>query len=102
MKRLVIAALTAAALSGCAGSYTGAGASAAMEAAATAPQSAMGYLANAASGDQFEIQSSQMLLDRSQNAELRGHAQHLIADHTKMSADVMAAARQGGISPPPP
>lgn len=66
------------------------------------PLQAPTYLAMAASGDQFEIQSSQMAMQVSQNPAVRAYAQMLIADHSRLSAQTMATARSAGINPPPP
>ena len=66
------------------------------------PSTAMPYLAAAASSDQFEIQSSQEALNKSQNPEVRRYAQMLIDHHTQTSATLMAAARDAGMTPPPP
>lgn len=63
---------------------------------------APGFLAHAASGDQFEIQSSQLALSASQNAAVRNFANLLIADHTRMSQAMAAAAQSAGIQPPAP
>jgi putative membrane protein len=68
----------------------------------TNPLFAPGFLAKAASGDLFEIQSSQMALQMSANPAVRNFANLLIADHTRMSQVMMAAARSAGIVPPPP
>ena len=62
---------------------------------------APGFLAHAASGDQFEIQSSQLALAASQNMAVRNFANLLIADHTRMGAAMAAAAQSAGITPPP-
>jgi putative membrane protein len=69
---------------------------------APTPNTAMPYMAAAASSDQFEIQSSQVALQKSQNAETRRYAQMLIDHHTQTSATLMQAAQQAGMSPPPP
>jgi putative membrane protein len=63
---------------------------------------APGFLAHAASSDQFEIQSSQLALSASQNAAVRNFANLLIADHTRMSQAMAAAAQSAGIQPPAP
>ena len=65
------------------------------------PLMAPGYMAQAASGDQFEIQSSQLALTASSNAALRNFANMLIADHTRMTQQMMAAAQSAGMTPPP-
>jgi putative membrane protein len=66
------------------------------------PLFAPGFLAQAGSGDQFEIQSSQLALTASSNAAVRAFANQMIADHTQMSQQMAAAATAGGITPPPP
>ena len=66
------------------------------------PLFAPGYMATAGSSDQFEIQSSQLALQMSQNPQLRNIAQMLITDHTRSTQMVVAAAQSAGITPPPP
>jgi len=66
------------------------------------PLMAPGFMAQAASGDQFEIQSSQLALQMSQNAGVRNFANMLIADHTRLSQAMAAAAASAGLSPPAP
>ena len=65
------------------------------------PLLAPGFLAQAASGDQFEMQSSQLALQMSQSPAVRSFAQTLITDHTRMSADMAAAAQAAHLIPPP-
>jgi putative membrane protein len=66
------------------------------------PLLAPGFLAQAASGDQFEIQSSQLALQMSQNAGVRNFANMMIADHTRMSQAMAAAAASARLNPPAP
>jgi putative membrane protein len=66
------------------------------------PLMAPGFMAQAASGDQFEIQSSQLALQMSQNPAVRNFANMLIADHTRLSQAMAAAAASAGLTPPPP
>lgn len=61
-----------------------------------------GYMAMAASSDQFEIQSGQLALQMSQNAAVRNFANLLIADHTRTSQIMMTSAQSAGLTPPPP
>jgi putative membrane protein len=63
---------------------------------------APGFLAHAGSGDQFEIQSSQLALQASQNPAVRNFANLMISDHTRMSQTMLLAAQSAGITPPPP
>jgi putative membrane protein len=66
------------------------------------PLFAPAFLAQAASGDQFEIQSSQLALQMSQNAAVRNFANMLIADHTRLSQAMAAAAMSARLNPPAP
>jgi len=66
------------------------------------PLFAPGFLAQAGSGDQFEIQASQMALQMSTNPAVRNFANLMIADHMRMSQAMMTAAQSAGIVPPPP
>ena len=66
------------------------------------PLFAPAYMATAGSSDQFEIQSGQLAMQMSQNPALRNIASMLIADHTRSTQMVVAAARSAGINPPPP
>jgi putative membrane protein len=66
------------------------------------PLFAPGYMATAGSGDQFEIQSAQLALQMSQNPGVRNLSNMLIADHTRSTQMVVAAAQSAGIAPPPP
>jgi len=63
---------------------------------------APGYLAMAASSDQFEIQSGQMAQQMSQNPEVRNFGNLIVADHTRSTQMLTAAAQSAGITPPPP
>ena len=64
------------------------------------PLMAPGFLAQASSGDQFEIQSSQLALTASQNQAVRNFANLMIAAHTQMSQNMAATAQSAGIAPP--
>ena len=66
------------------------------------PRFAPAFLAHAASGDYFEIQSGQLALQRSQNAAVRNFANMLIADHARLSQALAAAATAAGLTPPLP
>ena len=65
------------------------------------PIAAPGYMRMAASGDMFEIQSSQLALQMSQNPMVRQFAQMMIADHTRTSSEMMGLAQSLGLPPPP-
>src|SRR5437763_16569560 len=66
------------------------------------PLMAPGYLAQAASSDQFEIQSGQLALQASQNLAVRNFANMIIADHTRSTQMVGSAAAAAHLAPPPP
>src|SRR3982751_314488 len=66
------------------------------------PLFAPGYMAMAGSSDQFEIQSAQLAQQMSQNKAVRNFASMLVADHTRSTQMVVAAAQSAGITPPPP
>jgi putative membrane protein len=63
---------------------------------------APGFLAHAASANQFEIQSSQLALQASQYAGVRNLANILIADHTQLGQQVAAAAASARLQMPAP
>jgi len=66
------------------------------------PRFAPGFMAQAASGGQFEIQSSQLALQMSQNAAVRNFANMMIADHSRLNQAVAAAATSARLTPPAP
>lgn len=78
-------------LSGCA--TTGSGAD-------LTPEAAPAFVAAAASSDLFEIESSRLALQRTQNPMLRMHAEWMIRDHTNTSTQLRAAARSVGLGVP--
>src|SRR6476619_8393879 len=62
---------------------------------------APGFLAQASSANQFEIQSSQLALQASQNMAVRNYANVIIADHTQLGQRVAALGAQARVPPPP-
>lgn len=64
------------------------------------PTTAAAFVTMAAASDQFEIRSSQLALQRSQNADVRRYAQTMIDHHTRTTQQLTAAARAAGITPP--
>ena len=66
------------------------------------PLFAPGYLAMAASGDLFEIQSGQQAHPRALSPVVHNFATMLTTDHTRSSQILTAAAQAGGLTPPPP
>nr|WP_315053819.1 DUF4142 domain-containing protein [uncultured Brevundimonas sp.] len=103
MKTAIIAAAAAAALlSACSSMPTGAAAPIAAAAVDQAAPAAMDYVRMAGASDLYEINSSQVLLQTSQNEELRRFAQMMIDHHTQTTATVKRAAETVGMTPPPP
>src|SRR5690242_10434538 len=68
----------------------------------TNPLLAPGFLAQASSANQFEILSSQLALQASQNAAVRNFANVMIADHTQLGQQVANVAAAMHMPPPPP
>lgn len=66
----------------------------AMPADAAMPANGQEYATMAAASDMYEIESSQLALEKTQNAEVREFAQMLVTDHQKSTADLQAAAGQ--------
>jgi len=66
------------------------------------PLMAPGYMAQAGSADQFEIQSGQLALQASQNPAIRNFGNMIVADHTRSTQMVVSAAQSAGLTPPPP
>lgn len=64
------------------------------------PEAAPAFVAMAASSDMYEIESSRMALQRSQNAMTRMHAEMMIRDHTNTTTQLKAAAASAGIGVP--
>ena len=69
---------------------------------AQAPTTAAAYVRMAGASDQYEIQSSRLLLQTTQSQQLRDFATMMVTDHTKSTADVKAAAQSAGMTVPPP
>lgn len=60
------------------------------------------YVRMAGAGDQYEIQSSRLVLQTTRNPALRRFASEMIRDHTKSTADVKRAAMQSRVMAGPP
>jgi putative membrane protein len=58
------------------------------------------FMDQAAASDMFEIQSSQLALQRSRNARTRSYAQRMIDDHTMTSQRLAQLAQANGITLP--
>ncbi len=68
--------------------------------AQTQPMTPQDFAATAASSDMFEIQSSELALEKAQSDEVKEFAQQMIDDHTKASEELKAAAEQDGATVP--
>lgn len=71
----------------------------AQDASQTAPKGqvhtqAQQFVQQAAIGDMYEIQSSQMAESKSKNPEIRSFAQHIIKDHTAASEKLTSLAQK--------
>jgi putative membrane protein len=66
------------------------------------PLMAPGFLAQAGSANEWEIESSQLAMQMSTNPAVRNFANMIIADHTALGQQVAAAATSAGLTPPPP
>jgi putative membrane protein len=60
----------------------------------------MAYVQNAATSDMFEIQTSQLALEKAAMPSIKTYAQMMIDEHGKSSAELKAAAGQAGIPTP--
>lgn len=102
MPRILIVAACAAALAACTSSPSGQAAAVLAQAQSQAPAASADYLRMAAASDLYEILSSQLMLQSSQNASLRRFAQMMIEHHTDTTATLAAAATSAGMTPPAP
>lgn len=68
----------------------------------TSPLSPPGYMSMAASSDMFEIESSRLALQQSQNPQVQSFAQTMIDHHTRTSQEMPQVAQSAGLTPPPP
>ena len=60
------------------------------------------YVTKAGAGDQYEIQSSKLVLATTKNPALKQFATRMVSDHNKSTADVKAAAVRSKLTPKPP
>lgn len=67
-----------------------------------APTQAGLYVAKAGASDLYEIQSSQLAMDRAGGAQVRDFARMMIEHHTMTTREVTAAAQAAGLNPRPP
>lgn len=62
--------------------------------------SAQDYVTRAAASDQFEIQSSDMVLKQTRNAAVRAFAQQMVSDHSASTTKLMALAKTAALTAP--
>ena len=74
----------------------------AVPAMASAKMTGAQYVAKAGASDQYEIQSSRLVLATTPNDRLRGFADEMVKDHMQSTADVKAAAMKAGMKSMPP
>ena len=67
-----------------------------------AKTAAMPYVMAAGMSDLYEINSSQIALEKTQNPVIRRYANMMIKHHQKTTADTMAAAKKAGMTPSAP
>ncbi len=67
-----------------------------------APMTADMFVMAAASSSTFEIESSQLALDRAQDEAVRVFAEQMIEDHTAATRELSAVVEQAGLEPPVP
>lgn len=103
MKHLLLAASAAAALLAACGTMpSGAAAPIAQAAMAQSAPSSMDFVKMAGASDLYEIQSSQLVLQTTQDADLRRFAEMMVQHHTMTTQTVVQAAQADGMTPPPP
>lgn len=64
-----------------------------------AGMSAATYVAKAGASDKYEMESSKLVLAETSDPKLKSFAQMMVDDHTKSTADVVAAAKADGMTP---
>lgn len=82
------------------GSMTTTTAPAGADAAAMAAMAPQEFVNNAASGGLFEVQSSELALERSQTPAVQEFAQMMINDHTKANEELKTIAEGKGLTVP--
>jgi putative membrane protein len=70
--------------------------------ATTAALDAATYLAKAAAGDRFELESARLILAKAPDPQVAAFARMMIEDHSRSSARLAQAARQDGLAMPAP
>jgi putative membrane protein len=65
-----------------------------------ATPSTEGFLASVAAGNQFEIDSSKLALERAKSATVKSFANRLVDEHTSAGARLKEAVAQAKLPPP--
>jgi putative membrane protein len=65
-----------------------------------ATPSTEGFLASVATGNQFEIDSSKLALERARSATVKSFANRLVDEHTSAGARLKEAVAQAKLPPP--
>lgn len=103
MKHTLLAALAATALLSACGTMPSGNAAPIAEAAAARPApSAADFVRMAAVSDEYEIQSSRLVLETTADPDLRRFAEMMIDHHTMTAATLARAARADGMAAPAP
>lgn len=69
---------------------------------AQAPMTASSFVMKAGAGDQYEKQSSMIVLGSTTNPKIKGFANMMVTDHTKSTMDVKRAAMAANVKVAPP
>ena len=60
------------------------------------------YLTAAGQSDQFEVQEGQLAQSMGKSPGVKNFGKMMVTEHTKTTANLMAAVKASGMSPPPP
>jgi len=96
MKRLILCAAAAALMTACSSMPTGEAAVVATAAMDQPAPAAADFMRMAAASDLYEIQSSQLIMQSTQNADM------MVEHHTMTTATLSRAAQAAGMTPPSP
>ena len=69
---------------------------------AAAVRSTMGFVQNAAASDMYEVQSSQLAMMKTRNADVRRFAEMMVADHTATTRQLQQILATSAPSVMPP
>ncbi len=65
---------------------------------ATASKAAQNFVQKASAGDQFELMTSRLALQKAQSADVKSFAQRMVDDHTMNAQELASVASQSGIA----